>query len=244
MDQVVLTNDTRRADFDKFVAEAGRNKAKGDDSFCAVFARTVKASQEGVLSLEKDKEKRDDAQKIWETFAKGQAKRSFADPTKKSENSDKVQVSKMRTGIKMGQLHAKGIDSFAVIERAAETHKQRAAGGMQVKGAYSALIDVARAQLDSDTELTDEQIVAAITPKEGAEKDLLTEGKAIERRLERVITGEAGFPFAGDEDLKAAFIEAHELIRDAVAQCMVREEHNAKQAKLAELCAELGVTVQ
>ena len=45
---------------------------------------------------------------------------------------------------------------MVVISEATLIHKQRATYGLNVKGAYTALIDVARAQLNSDTQLTDE----------------------------------------------------------------------------------------
>jgi len=238
-----LKNDTRRDDLEKEIRAWGRDRIKGDESFCKLGCRLTKAAQEGIVTLDRDSDQTDDAMRMYSEFSKAETSRVFADKTmaKKAADSARAQVSKVRTFIKLGCAVPTGIDGFEILEKAVALHKNAVETKQNVKGAYTALVDVARSQLAKDVSLTHEEIVAAITPKEGNEKSVESIARQHKNGLEKLITGQAGVTFDGDEALKGAIIDAHDTLRDALAAFTVQADLVAKRKQAIELAAELGM---
>lgn len=234
-----MKNDTRKDDFLKDVAEWGRDRSKGDDSMCKVFVGCVKGVQEGFLSQDKDSDGVTDLDRVYDRYGKAKSKRVFGDKKLESDASLKSQKSKLNVAFKLGALNSKGIDPYGMISNAAEIHKSRYESGLVVKGAYTAIVDVGRTQLASDTELTDDEIIAAVTPKDGPDKTVESVAKQAHRILDRLITGEAGVPFVCDDDVRGAIINAEEQLRGALALMTKRREVAEKRAQFEALKAEL-----
>lgn len=222
-------NDNRRDNLFKQVRELGRDKTKGEDSLAKLFNALLCGSNDGFVTLDKDSDGVDDAARFYEAFIQsGQKARTYA----RNAESTKVQVSKLRSAVKVGAMTT--CDAVVVFGTAKDLHYKAVAAGNKVRPMYQALVEIARQQLKTDRDLTDEEILECIYPAGARERTTESELKAIHHRLERLISGEAGVPFDGSEDFKATVINAEEHLRSAVAMLIEAGEKDRVLTQLRD----------
>jgi len=228
------TNDHRFDDMMKDIRELGRESAMGKDALPKLAVRTVAAAAAGVIDTEKDKHdlgdgnKCDDAALIYTEYLKAENKKLVYG---QSSNSRKAQISKVRQLVQMGGMTT--CDPELVLQRTIEISKAQAAAGGKVKSMFAAMVDVARAQIAQDSDLTDAQIEAIVAKPEPRERTLITELEAIRKKLEKIMSGEGDFPADQSEEI----IIAHEKISERLAYWVQAE----KVRKVQEQAAELGL---
>jgi hypothetical protein len=229
-------NDHRFDDLLKQVGEFGEESAQGKDALPKLFLRVVQAAADGVIDTEKDKhgDGIDDAARIYRVYADNEGHKAIHQHTK---DGLKANVSKLRCGVRLGLMTS--VDGVVVIDRAVTIRGNQEAASNKCKSAYPAYVDVAREQLKQDTELTDDQIKEVVLKPEPAEKDVVVELKAIEKKLERIITGEGGV-----KDQSQEVIDAHALIRTRLAALVTKAERDKKLAMYSELAAELATELR
>lgn len=215
-------NDTRFDDFMSDVRQFGRNAAEGKDALPMLAARVVAAANDGVIDLDKDKhgDGVDDAAFLYAEYSKSEAKKSVHEMT---DGGKKANVSKLRQIIKFGGMTT--CDPVDVFNRTVIKRKKMVAADQKVKPAYASYVDVARAQLDLDRDMSDDEIAATITRKGPEPKDLEKILRPIEKALEGVISGENKH---GVKDQSPEVITAFEQIRSRLAALIaVRETGEA-----------------
>lgn len=196
----------------KEARKLGGEKAVGDDSMAKLFIRLVRAANEGVIDQVKDKHGNgiDDARAIYTEFSAMRSKKAIHERT---DGGFKAQVSKLRAAVKLGEMTT--CDPPDVIDRAQRLLSAAVKAGDKVKAAYAAYIDVARAQIASDQDLSDGEITSCIRKKDAEEPSLEKYLAGEVKKMEKVITGEAGFK-CQDQRLLDAFDKVKELYGDVV----------------------------
>ena len=227
-------NDTRLADLTADVREYGRLAAQGKDSLPMYAVRIVNAAADGVISTEKDANGVDDAERLYTELVKAQSRKAVHEHTAAGL---KANISKTRQLIIAA---SKPTCDFAgdVLPRTQTVRKEVLAKDpkAKVKSAYPAYVDAARAQNDQDDALSDEQLAEVVMKPETTDPTLETIYEAIEKKLEGVISGENKHGLKDDNPL---IVEAHGLIRQALAAMLVKTE----RAEFLAKAAELGLTV-
>ena len=222
-------NDTRFDDLVKDIRQFGRDAAEGKDALPKLAIRVISAADDGVISTYDPKvhgkDNPDDAAKIYEEYATSESKKAIHEH---SAGGLKANVSKLRQLITFGSNP--NCDAMAVTDKALKVRKELSDADIKVKGAYPALVDIARAQNAQDTELTDEQIRETVAKGEAEEPTVEKELTAIHKRLERLITGEKG-----PQDQDPLVIQAEEAIRARLAAMVMARETMALMEKAAEL---------
>lgn len=143
----------------------GKAEGMGANSRPELFRKVVEAAACGAIVEE-------DAQSIHETFAKAISRATNIGYVKMP--SEKVQVSKMKTLIKFGQLQY--VSPIDTAQRAFNVYKElrdQNSGKPLTKSPADALLTVARAQLSVPEQYLDEEYIKVIiNPAPRAEKDL------------------------------------------------------------------------
>lgn len=244
-----LKNDTRLEDGVKVIRELGRDSAAGKDSLPKLAFKLVELAADGVIDTEKkyaetmpDGSSRpyDDAEYLFGEYARAEGKKAIHE---RSAGGLKANISKVRQIIQMGVMTT--CDPAAVLEAA---HKVRGAlieEGVKVKSAYAAYVDVARNQIASDTELTEEQIGGIVRKPEPTAPEVEKILRGIYKKLEDLISGEKG-PQDKSEHVDTAF----NAVRDRLAEIdgvNATEEASATLAmlpaeKMEEMLKALGYT--
>ncbi len=228
-DTTMIPNDTRLKDLMAEAREYGRDAAEGKDSLPKLAIRAVRASNDGVITTQKDKKGVDDAQRLYGEYADAMGKKEIHEHT---ENGKKANESKLRQLIAFGALTV--CDPVEVLDRAVELRRQMEAAKDPVKSAYAGYVDVAREQIKTDRALDDEELKTALRKKESDEPTVERVLERIKKQLDQLITGEKGL-----KDTSEQILGAHKLINERLAAF-------ATERKLAEVmasAAELGITV-
>lgn len=214
--------DKMRKEFYRDVKTLGGQSGVGAAARPRLALRVVRAASDGILSLEKPKDGgKDDAAIIYETYQ--------AEDSKKAEHSAggaKANASKVRQLIGLGCCP--NADGLSVAENAIRLHKAMLEQELKPQPLFDALVSVARAQCESDTELDDDGIMAAMG-KKPVEKTLAKEWEAINKKIESLVTGENA---AGLKDQTAEAIQIQELVAAKVAG-FTRADNNAAFIKQA-----------
>ena len=184
--QVALANDTRKAEFEAFVREQGRNDAVGDDALPVFAIGFVRAVYDGVIESGKDANGDDAAARYFKMYAGAKGKKAFHD---RSEGSQKAQTSKLRQ-LEKAAANPK-YDFVDVLNRAVTIRQTAINDGIDVKSPFPAYVDTAREQLKQDDELDDAQIFSAVTKTE-ATREVTLEGqiKKMRKIADDIISGE------------------------------------------------------
>lgn len=181
------TNDTRLETFMSDVREYGRDSAVGKDALPKLAFRFIRAVADEVLDMGKDAVGDDGAARVFKTYASSEGKKQIHD---RSSDSVKAQNSKLRT---IGKAASNPKWDFVQVSNdlqvAIQDYKK---SGIDTKPTYAALVDVAREQLKSDTQLTYDEIAVLCLPTTKEPKEVTLESKLekIQKQLEDVITGE------------------------------------------------------
>lgn len=223
-------NDTRLNDLMKEVRQFGRDSGEGGDALPKLAIAVVRAANDGVITTDKDKDGKDDAARIVETYSSEAGKKAIHERTK---NGLKALNSKVRQLVIMGQMTT--CDPVAVLDKAVEIRRGLLDNeAAKPKAAFAAYVDVARAQQALDRDMSDDEITVAITKPEAPDKDVIDYLKAIEKKLDRLITGEAGITDTSDDTLAA---------RDAIKRRLAHMVNARDVAETMEKAEALGLHV-
>ncbi|MGE0677786.1 hypothetical protein [Pseudolabrys sp.] len=224
-------NDTRLRDFMSDVREFGRQSAQGRDALPMLAVAAVRAAHEGVISLDKDSEGIDDAKRMFDEYTKAEGAKAVHERT---AGGMRANVSKLRKLVQMGTLTY--CDPVDVLNRAVIMRRETLAADPKsaVKPAYAFYVDTARAQIEQDSALTDDQLKAVMAKPEGAEKTVEGQLERAKKILDDLISGENGLT-----DKSPEVMAAHEQITSRIGQIMALKDRQA----LLDKAAELGLTV-
>ncbi len=227
-----VARDELRRELMNEVREYGRNSAEGKDSLPMLATRVIKASADGIIDLSKDANGWDDAAKMYEAYVTAESKKAVHDHT---DTGKKANVSKLRQLVIFGALTT--VDPVDVHNRTFEKRLKMAKEGQNVKAAYPAYVDVARAQIKTQTELSDDELTAVLLKPEKNDPDVVTEITQIKKRIERLITGEKGL-----QDNSEQIIQVNKLLGERLAALTLAaettnalSEYEVLKAKLAKL---------
>lgn len=184
----MLSNSHDRAYFDACFDAQGEALAHGKDAWPKIALYATEAAACGQYTA-------DDAEAIFTRVVKSAALASVHD---RSENGLKANISKLRQFLHMGARF--GTDT---IESAARLYATLHAQGAELKSAYPAYVDVARAQLKADALLDDADIERAMLKGDAkpstSESKIKQALKAIEAAQKlREAEGERDMPELGD----------------------------------------------
>lgn len=221
-------NDKRMSDFMRSVSKFGEESALGKDALPKLAHAVVKAAADGVIDPDaKDAKGKDIAAQIYAKYAAGESKKAIHE-----KSGQKANESKLRQLIKFGAMTT--VDAVEIMQAAFETRENAIADDVKVKSAYPFYVDVARRQLDSDKPLTAPELADIVRKPEPKGKELETELKAIMKRLEDLVTGEAKHGLKDESELVEA---AYHSIKERVDQFA----YARNMQKLREQAASLGV---
>jgi hypothetical protein len=198
-----------RRDFFKDINKFGKASGEGASALGRLGLRSLRAAADGVISTAKPQGGgKDDATLIYEAYAAMDSKHAEHTP-----GGAKANASKLRQIIGMGCMTTLS-DPVAVGDRVVRAHSRMTDADLKPKALFAALVDVAREQQASDTELTDAAIEACLT-KTKADKTLEKEWEAIHKRVEGLVTGEASH---GLKDQSETAIKIQELVSERLKQ--------------------------
>mgnify|MGYP003478957368 CR=1 FL=1 len=184
-----------RRDFFKDVNKFGKASGEGASALGRLGLRALRAAADGVLSTAKPQGGgKDDATLVYEAYTAMDSKHA-----EHTAGGAKANASKLRQVIAMGCMTTLS-DPVAVGDRAVSIRERMEGADLKPKALFAALVDAAREQIASDTELTDAQIEAVCT-KTKADKTLEKEWTAIQKRVEGIITGEASHGLKDTSDV-------------------------------------------
>lgn len=227
------TNDTRLKDYMATVREDGRLRAQGRDSLPNVAIRFIRAVADEVIDTAKDADGMDAAARVFTAFADADGAKSVHD---RSPDSVKAQISKLRALQKFAsnpKWDAVQVGNDVVI--AIEDYRK---DQIDTKSTYAALVDVAREQLKSDTQLTSSEIGVLVLPTTNVrEVTLESKLEKIAKQIEEVVTGENKDNIM---DQSPELNQAYELVKERSKQLLAMSTKNADDKVLAEIAARRG----
>lgn len=190
-----------RRDFFKDINKFGKASGEGASALGRLGLRALRAAADGVISTAKPSSGgKDDATLIYEAYTAMDSKHS-----EHTAGGAKANASKLRQIIGMGCMTTLS-DPVAIGDRVQRIHSRMTDAELKPKAIFAALVDVAREQIGSDTELTDAAIEACLT-KTKADKTLEKEWESIYKKVEGLITGEASHGLKDNSD------EAHAIAK-------------------------------
>jgi hypothetical protein len=196
-----------RREFFKDVNKFGKASGEGASALGRLGLRSLRAAADGILSTAKPAAgTKDDATLVYEAYAAMDSKHA-----EHTAGGAKANASKLRQIIGMGCMTTLS-DPVAIGDKVLRIREEMEDADLKPKALFAALVDVAREQQASDTELTDAAIRGCLT-KTKADKTLEKEWEAISKRVEGLVTGEAshGLKDQSDTALKIAELCAERL---------------------------------
>jgi hypothetical protein len=196
-----------RKDFFKDVNKFGKASGEGASALGRLALRSLRAASDGVLSTAKPQGGgKDDATLVYEAYTSMDSKHAEHTP-----GGAKANASKLRQIIGMGCMTTI-VDPVAVGDKVVRIREEMEGADLKPKALFAALVDVAREQQASDTELTDDAIRGALT-KTKADKTLEKEWESINKRIEGLVTGEASH---GLKDQSEAALKISQLVSEHI----------------------------
>ena len=223
-------NDRRLDDFFNDVRKFGRESGSGQDALPKLGLRTIAAAADGIVTLDKDTNGKDDADRIFDTYSKEEGKKAVINRT---NGSLRAQVSKTRQLIKVGQMTT--CDPVVGSETLMRIRGELMNEGHKVKSAFPALVDYARRQLDADAPLSDDELRELAAKPAPAGKSVEEELQAILKRLERLITGES----KAGQDQHEETIAAQEALQRRVKEFTQQQQVQELQTQAASFGLQL-----
>lgn len=212
------------------VRKFGRNQGAGDSALANAFIECVRGAAKGALdtvkrdkagSESKKKGAQDHADLLYLEYVTAYGEKD----THKASTVIKG-ASYFRQGIKMGALP--GTDAIAVINRAQVIYKELKAAQAKVGKPIEAYVAVARAQLESPTELTPDEIKSVMV-KEPKETSASTLVKNAEKLLEKA------YDMQPDPRVEAAVQAARDCLAFLLQQEKIAELQAARDEAEREL---------
>jgi hypothetical protein len=218
-----------RRDFFKDVNKFGKESGVGASALGRLGMRALRAAADGLLSIAKPQGGgKDDATLVYEAYTSMDSKHA-----EHTAGGAKANASKLRQVIGMGCMTTIS-DPVAIGNRVVRIREEMEGADLKPKALFAALVDVARDQQASDTELTDDAIRAACT-KTKADKSLEKEWEAIAKRVEGLVTGENA---AKLKDQSPRAIQIQELVTEHIKQY----KSDGARDELVEALMEKGYT--
>jgi hypothetical protein len=218
-----------RRDFFKDINKFGKASGEGASALGRLGLRALRAAADGVISTAKPQGGgKDDATLIYEAYTAMDSKHS-----EHTAGGAKANASKLRQIIGMGCMTTLS-DPVAVGDRVVRIHEEMTDAELKPKALFAALVDVAREQQASDTELTDAAIRDALT-KTKADKTLEKEWESIHKKVEALVTGEGSH---GLKDQSETAIKIVELVGERLKQY----KSDGTRADRIDQMVELGYT--
>lgn len=183
-----------RRDFFKDVNRFGKASGEGASALGRLGIRALRAAADGILSTAKPQGGgKDDATLVYEAYAAMDSKHA-----EHTAGGAKANASKLRQVIGMGCMTTIS-DPVAIGDRVVRIREEMEGADLKPKALFAALVDVAREQQASDTELTDDAIRGCLT-KTKADKTLEKEWEAIHKKVEALVTGEGSHGLKDQSD--------------------------------------------
>ncbi len=218
-----------RRDVFKDVNKFGKASGAGASALGRLGLRALRAAADGVLSTAKPQGGgKDDATLVYEAYTAMDSKHA-----EHTAGGAKANASKLRQVIAMGCMTTLS-DPVAVGDRVVRIRERMEGADLKPKALFAALVDAAREQIASDSELTDAQIEAICT-KTKADKTLEKEWTAIQKRVEGLITGEASHGLNDTSDVAMK-------ISDLCIERLKQYKRDETRADLIETMIEKGYT--
>lgn len=196
-----------RRDFFKDVNRFGKASGEGASALGRLGLRALRAAADGVLSTAKPAGGgKDDATLVYEAYAAMDSKHA-----EHTAGGSKANASKLRQIIGMGCMTTLS-DPVAIGDKVVRIREEMEGADLKPKALFAALVDVARDQQASDTELSDAAIRAALT-KTKADKTLEKEWEGINKKIEALVTGEGSH---GLKDQSEAALKIAELVSEHI----------------------------
>lgn len=215
-----------RRDFFKDVNKFGKASGEGASALGRLGLRALRAAADGVLSTAKPSSGgKDDATLVYEAYAATDSKHA-----EHTTGGAKANASKLRQIIGMGCMTTI-VDPVAVGDKVVRIREEMEGADLKPKALFAALVDVAREQQGSDTELTDDAIKVALT-KSKADKTLEKEWDAINKRIEGLITGEASH---GLKDQSEAALKISEMVAEHIKSYKLEGTRNERIEDMMEI---------
>ncbi len=190
-------NDTRLKDLMKEVREYGRDAALGKDSLPKLAVRVVRASNDGVITTEKDKDGTDDAKRLYQRVRRRRGQEGHPRAHRERQEVEREQAPPAR--------HLRRTHHLRPGRGAQPRHRPAPADGAAketVKPAYAGYVDVAREQIKTDRALDDEELKGVLRKKESAEPDIIRVLERVKKQLDQLITGEKGLKDTSEQVLR------------------------------------------
>ncbi len=195
-----------RRDFFKDVNKFGKASGEGASALGRLGLRALRAAADGILSTAKVAGGKDDATLVYEAYAAMDSKHAEHTP-----GGAKANASKLRQIIGMGCMTTLS-DPVAIGDKVVRIREEMEGADLKPKALFAALVDVARDQQASDTELSDAAIKEALT-KTKADKTLEKEWEGINKKIEALVTGEGSH---GLKDQSEAALKIAELVSEHI----------------------------
>lgn len=209
-------------EFNKDIAAYGKDSGRGAAALPRLGLRVIRAAADGLISTEKPKDGTDsDAVRIYKRYAEQDSK--HAEHTK---GGMKANAAKLNALIGLGGMTT--VDGVDVADRTVRIREKMEGEDQKPKPLFAGLVDVARAQLDQDTALTDDAIATALT-KTVKDKSVAEEWVAIGKKIDKLVAGEHGLKDQSEPALKIA-----ELVHEHINNFATNEERDDQIAFLME----------
>ena len=202
-----LTPEEMKKEFNRDIAKLGEQSGKGSAALPRLGLRVIRAAADGLISTDKPKVGKSDAVLIYERYASNDSKHA-----EHTSGGMKANAAKLNALIGLGCMTT--CDGVEVANRAVAVREDMEAKELKPKPLFAGLVDVARAQLECDTPLTDEAIQAALSKKE-TDKSVEKEWAAIAKKIEGLVTGENP---AGLRDASDGALAISKLVDDHIKQ--------------------------
>ena len=177
-----LSIEEMKKELQRDIAKLGEQSGKGSAALPRLGLRVVRAAADGLISTEKPKNGKSDAVLIYERYAANDSKHA-----EHTSGGMKANAAKLNALIGLGCMTT--CDGVEIADRAVVLRAEMETNELKPKPLFAGLVDVARAQLESDTALSDEAIKAALSKTE-KDKTLEKEWAAIQKKVTSLVTGE------------------------------------------------------
>lgn len=222
----VATPEEMRRDFFKDVNKFGKASGEGASALGRLGIRALRAAADSILSTAKPPGGgKDDATLVYEAYAAMDSKHAEHTP-----GGAKANASKLRQIIGMGCMTTI-VDPVAIGDKVVRIREEMEGADLKPKALFAALVDVAREQQGSDTELTDDAIRGCLT-KVKSDKTLEKEWEAINKKIEALVTGEGSH---GLKDQSDGALKIAEMVAEHVKQFKIDGTRNDRIDDMIEL---------
>jgi len=223
-------NDHRFDDALKVARKLGTDLANGTDALPKLAHEVVRWANDGTIEVGKvGKGGRDNVATIYENYVAEASKKAVHEH---SANGTKANVSKLRKIAEFGAMPI--IDPVEIINRADMRRDALRKQEAKLKPAYASYVDIARAQLDSPGRaLTDAELDSLVLKGDKEPSTLDKEWERINKRVEKLITGENA---DGLKDQSTEALLVHEALQARIkaANAAPADEADGETQEIAE----------